>query len=51
MQYIKFMLFVATCAFCYFLHSLWGGEYSPASVLGLVASTAGITILLIPTEE
>lgn len=50
MQFVKFLLFVVTITFCYFLHSLWGGTYSPIDVLGLVASTAGITILFLTNE-
>ena len=50
MHFIKFLLFVCTCTFTYFLHSLWAGQYSPIDVLGLVASTAGITVLFLTDE-
>ena len=47
MQFIKFLLFVCSLTFAYFLHSLWAGQYSPIDVLGLVSSTVGVTILLL----
>ena len=50
MLFIRFLLFVDTIVFCFFMHSLWGGQYSPIDLLGLVASTVALTILLIGEE-
>jgi|APCry1669189883_1035261.scaffolds.fasta_scaffold03531_9 hypothetical protein len=45
MKLLQFIMFVVTCAFCFFLHNLWAGQYSPADLLGLIASVSGITLL------
>lgn len=47
MFFIRFLLFVDTCVFCFFTHALWSGVYSPIDLLGLIASTIALTILLI----
>lgn len=49
-MFIRFMLFVDTIVFCFFTHELWTGGYSPIDVVGLIASTVALTILL-TTEE
>jgi len=50
MKLLQFIMFVDTIVFCYFLHTLWAGQYSPIDLLGLVISTVALTILLIGEE-
>lgn len=47
MLFIRFLLFVDTIAFSFFIHSLYASGSPPVDLLGLVASTVALTILLI----
>lgn len=46
----KLLVAVDTVVFCFFLSSLWSNGYSPIDVIGLVASTVALTLLLTSEE-
>jgi len=50
MKTVLFIMFVLVIAFCFFITNLWQ-YHGVIDIIGLIATTAGITCLFLGVEE